>query len=336
MIARNAREDHMPLWKGLCALCAALVLGIFAAPVRAQDFPNRAIKMVVAFPAGGPTDFVARLLADKMKALTGQSVIIENKPGANAAIGADYVAKSEPDGYTVFFTTMGAVAINPNLRADLPYDPVRDFAPITLVVNTPEVLVVRPEMAVKTAKDLADYARSRPEGITMASTGVGSPPHLALELFQSAAKAKVLHVPYRGAAPAVTDVLGGQVDAMFADLPVLMPQIQAGKLKPIGTAASARAEVLPDVPTLDELSLPGVHVDNWYAMFAPAHTPAAIVAKLNAAVITALNDPELRNKLVQSGAFPAAGTPEALSEHLKNELARWGKIIKEKGIKSDT
>ena len=170
----------------------------------------------------------------------------------------------------------------------------------------------------------------------MASTGVGSPPHLALELFQSASKAKVLHVPYRGAAPAVTDVLGGQVDALFADLPVLMPQIKGGKLKPIGTAASTRAEVLPDVPTLDELGLPGVHVDNWYALFAPARTPPAIIAKLNAAVITALKDPDLRAKLVESGAFPAAGTPEALSEHLKSELARWGKIIKEKGIKSDT
>jgi tripartite-type tricarboxylate transporter receptor subunit TctC len=324
----------------LRATAAAIALGAMAGlmpgSALAQEFPNRAIKMVVAFPPGGPTDFVARLLGDKMKSLLGQSVIIENKAGANAAIGADYVAKSEPDGYTVFFTTMGAVAINPNLRADLPYDPVRDFAPITLVVNTPEVLVVRPEMAVKTAKDLADYARSRPEGITMASTGVGSPPHLALELFQSAAKAKVLHVPYRGAAPAVTDVLGGQVDAMFADLPVLMPQIQAGKLKPIGTAASARAEVLPDVPTLDELSLPGVHVDNWYALFAPARTPAPVIAKLNAAVVAALNDPEMRKKLVQSGAFPAAGTPEALSEHLKGELARWGKIIREKGIKSDS
>ena len=320
----------------LRAVTAAIMLVASAGGALAQDFPGRAIKMVVAFPPGGPTDFVARLLADKMKSLIGQSVIIENKAGANAAIGADFVAKSEPDGYTIFFTTMGAVAINPNLRADLPYNPVKDFAPITLVVNTPEVLVVRPEMAVKTAKDLSNLALSKPGGITMASTGVGSPPHLALELFQSASKATVVHVPYRGAAPAVTDVLGGQVDALFADLPVLMPQIRGGKLKPIGIAASTRAEVLPDVPTLDELGLPGVHVDNWYALFAPARTPPAVVAKLNNAVVTALKDPELRKKLVESGAFPAAGTPEALGEHLKNEIARWGKIIKEKGIKSDT
>ena len=176
----------MSFFKHIRTCAAAIVITAFAGGALAQDFPNRSIKMVVAFPPGGPTDFVARLLADKMKPLLGQSVIIENKAGANAAIGADFVAKSEADGYTLFFTTMGAVAINPNLRADLPYNPVRDFAPITLVVNTPEVLVVRPEMAVKTAKDLANLALSKADGITMASTGVGSPPHLALELFQSA------------------------------------------------------------------------------------------------------------------------------------------------------
>ena len=175
--------------------------------------------IVVAFPAGGPTDFVGRVLADKLKSMLGQSVIIENKPGANAAIGADYVAKSEPDGYTLFLTTAGAVVINPHMRADLPYDPVKDFAPVTLVVNTMEVLVVRTDTPIKSAVDLVALAKSRPDGIAMASTGVGSPPHLALELFKGSSGANVLHVPYRGAAPAVTDVVGGQVHAMFADLP---------------------------------------------------------------------------------------------------------------------
>jgi len=326
----------MQAFKRFCAIGVAVVLGAFAAPAQAQDFPNRPIKMVVAFPAGGPTDFVARLLADKMKSLIGQSVIIENKPGANAAIGADFVAKSEPDGYTVFFTTMGAVAINPIMRTDLPYDPIKDFAPISLIVNVPEVLVVKPGMPVKTAKDLADYAKARPDGITMASTGVGSPPHLALELYKSASGQKILHVPYRGAAPAVTDVIGGQVDALFADLPVLMPQIEGGKLKPIGAAAKTRAAVLPDVPTLDELGLPGVYADNWYGLFAPAKTPPAVVAKLNATVVAALKSPDIADKLIKSGAQPAPGTPDQLTEHLKSEIARWTTIIKEKGIKSDT
>ncbi len=323
----------MRSFKRLFALGVVVAAGALALQAQAQDFPNRPIKMVVAFPAGGPTDYVARLLSDKMKALLGQSVIIENKPGANAAIGADFVAKSEPDGYTLFFTTMGAVAINPNMRKDLPYDPVKDFAPISLIVNVPEVLVVKPEMPVKTAKDLADYAKAQPNGITMASTGVGSPPHLALELYKAATGQKILHVPYRGAAPAVTDLLGGQVEGLFADLPVLMPQIEAGRLKPIGTAARTRAQVLPDVPTLDELGLPGVHVDNWYGLFAPARTPPAIVAKLNDAVVTALKTPEIAQKLIKSGAQPAPGTPEQLAEHLKSEIARWGKIIKDKGIK---
>ena len=291
------------------------------------------MRLVVAFPAGGPTDFVARVLADKLKALLGQSVIIENKPGANAAIGAEYVAKSDPDGHTLFFTTAGAVVINPHMRPDLPYDPVNDFAPVTLVVNTMEVLVVRTDTPIKSASELVALAKSRPDGIAMASTGVGSPPHLALELFKGASGANVLHVPYRGAAPAVTDVIGGQVHAMFADLPVLMPQIKGGTLRPIGVGSKRRAAVLPDVPTLDEQGIKDVYADNWYALFAPAKTPAPVIAKLNAAVTAALNDPELNKKLVDAGADPAPGTPAQLADFLKSELERWGKVIRDKNIK---
>ena len=269
-----------------------------AAP--AQDYPSRTVNIVVAFPAGGPTDFVARVLADKLKGILGQSVIIENKPGANAAIGAEYVAKSDPDGYTLFFTTAGAVVINPHMRADLPYDPVKDFAPITLVVNTMEVLVVKSDTPMKSATDLVALAKSRPDGIAMASTGVGSPPHLALELFKGSSGANVLHVPYRGAAPAVTDVVGGQVHAMFADLPVLMPQIRGGTLRPIGVGSKRRAAVLPDVPTLDEQGIKDVYADNWYALFAPAKTPAPVIAKLNAAVNAALKDPEISQEADRS------------------------------------
>jgi tripartite-type tricarboxylate transporter receptor subunit TctC len=310
-------------------------LAVFAASntARAQDYPNRTVRVVVAFPAGGPTDFVGRMLADKLKGILGQSVIIENKPGANAAIGAEYVAKSEPDGYTLFLTTAGAMVINPHMRADLPYDPLRDFAPVTLVVNTMEVLVVRTDTDTKSAQDLVALARSRPEGVAMASTGVGSPPHLALELFKGSSGANILHVPYRGAAPAVTDVVGGQVYAMFADLPVLLPQIKGGRLRPIGMASKRRAAVLPDVPTLDEQGIKDVYADNWYALFAPAKTPAPVIAKLNAAFTAALNDPELNNKLVQAGADPAPGTPAQLADFLNSELTRWGKVIKEKNIK---
>ena len=312
---------------------AALVVGL--APARAQDYPARTIRIVVAFPPGGPTDFVARLLADKMKVLLGQSVIIENKPGANAAIGADYVAKSEGDGYTLFFTTSGAVAVNPHMRSDLPYDPVRDFAPVSQIVNTMEVLVVKADSPVKSAADLIALAKSSPKGIAMASTGVGSPPHLALELMKGATGATILHVPYRGAAQAVTDVIGGQVVAMFADLPVLIPQIRGGTLRAIGVGSRTRAPVLPDVPTLDEQGIPGVYADNWYAMFAPAKTPAAVIAKLNAAIVAALNDPEVARKLIDVGAVPATSTPAELAEFLKSELARWGKVVRDNNIKPE-
>jgi tripartite-type tricarboxylate transporter receptor subunit TctC len=317
----------------LWLIALTLLALAFGDHASAQDYPTRTVRLVVAFPAGGPTDFVARLLADKLKGLLGQNVIVENKPGANAAIGAEYVAKSDPDGHTLFVTTAGAVVINPHMRADLPYDPVKDFAPVTLVVNTMEVLVVRTDTPIKTAGELVALAKSRPDGIAMASTGVGSPPHLALELFKGASGANVLHVPYRGAAPAVTDVVGGQVHAMFADLPVLMPQIKGGTLRPIGVGSKRRAAVLPDVPTLDEQGIKDVYADNWYALFAPAKTPAPVIAKLNAAVTAALNDPELNRKLVQAGADPAPGTPAQLADFLKSELERWGKVIKEKNIK---
>jgi len=266
-------------------LLTVLALSLFAlTSPRAQDFPTRAVRFVVAFPAGGPTDFVARLLAAKLKGVLGQSVLVENKSGANAAIGADYVAKSEPDGYTLFFTTISAVAMNPHMRADLPYDPVRDFTPVTRIVLTKEVLVVSAKSPIKSAKELVELAKQKDGGMPMASTGVGSLPHLALELFQQSAGIKVVHVPYRGAAPAVTDILGGQVVGGFLDLPVVMPQIIGGNLRALGAASARRDEVLPDLATLDEQGYRDVYADNWYAVYAPARTRAPVIAKLNSAV----------------------------------------------------
>src|SRR5262244_2669612 len=217
MTPRPRRSRALPILL-LAALGAAAV-----SPGTAQDFPSRPIRMVIAFPAGGPTDFVGRLLADKMKELLGQSVIIENRAGANGAIGADFVAKSEPDGHTLFLTTVGAVAITPGMRNDLPYDTLRDFAPITLIVRNTTILVVRADLPLNSAGELAAWAKEKPGEIAFASTGIGSMPHLALELFQSAGNVKFLHVPYRGAAPALTDLMGGQVQALFADAPVLLP-----------------------------------------------------------------------------------------------------------------
>ncbi len=315
-------------------VAAAIVALLAAAPAVAQDYPTHVIKMVIAFPPGGPTDFVGRLLAEKLKDLLGQSVIIENKPGAAGAIGAESVARAAPDGYTLFLTTSGAVAITPHLHADTHYDPLRDFAPISQVVSVTTTLAVRPDLGVASAKDLVAMAKARPATIPFASTGVGSPPHLALELLQSAADVKFVHVPYRGAAPAITDLLGGQVTAMFADAPVLIPHIQAGKLKAIGAASGVRNPMLPDVPTLREQGYADTIADNWYALFAPARTPAAIVAKLNQALRAALADPGVHDKLINSGAIPTpTSSPEELAKFLKEEFERWGKVIRDKGIK---
>src|SRR5207245_139122 len=242
------------------ALVALTWLGL--ADARAQDFPSRVIRVVVAFPAGGPTDFVARLLADKLKPLLGQNVIVENRPGANGAIGADYVAKGEADGHLLFLTTVGAVAITPHLSKPN-YDTLRDFAPVTLMVRPTTILVVKPETAVNSAKELAALAAEKPGAIPFASTGSGSTTHLALELYQSAAKVKFLHVPYRGAAPALTDLLGGQVTAVFADTPVLLPHIRAGKLKPVGAASAQRTHMAADVVRRVADGFAGTVVDVW-------------------------------------------------------------------------
>jgi len=306
---------------------------IAAAPAAAEDFPTRPIRLIVAFPPGGPTDFVARLLADRVKDVLGQSVLVENRAGANAAIGADYVAKSPPDGYTLFFTTISAVAMNPHMRSDLPYDPVRDFTPVSRMVLTKEVLVVGAKSPIKSVKELVDLAKEKSGTLPMESTGVGSLPHLALELFQQSAGVKVVHVPYRGAAPAVTDMLGGQVVGGFLDLPVVMPQITSGNLRALGTASAKRDEVLPDIPTLDEQGYRDVYADNWYALFAPAHTPAPVIAKLNAAFKTALTDPAISKRLLAAGAVPAPTSADEMGEILRSELARWGKIIKDRSIK---
>jgi tripartite-type tricarboxylate transporter receptor subunit TctC len=317
----------------LCRLTTASLLTFAAAlPALAQDFPSRPIRVVIAFPAGGPTDFVGRLLADKLKDSLGQ-IIIENKPGANGAIGADFVAKSQPDGYTLFLTTVGAVAITPNMRKDLPYDVLRDFAPVTLVVRNTTVMVVRADSPANSLKDLVEMAKAKPGQLPFASTGVGSTTHLALELLQTAANIKFVHVPYRGAAPALTDLLGGQVQAFYADVPVLMPQIAAGKVKPLAAASNQRNPMLPDVRTQAELGYPDTQSDNWYGLLAPAKTPPAVIVKLNAAFVAAINDPAIKDKLIKSGAIPVANTPGQFGEILKDEIARWGKLVREKDIK---
>jgi tripartite-type tricarboxylate transporter receptor subunit TctC len=316
----------------LAAICVGLSLAT-AQIAQAQDYPSRPIRVVVAFPPGGPTDFVGRLIADKMTGTLGQRVYIENKPGAAGTVGADNIAKADPDGYSLFLTTSGAVTIAPHIMASVPYDPMRDFAPVALVTKVTEVLVVAPKLGIKTVKELVALAKEKPGAISFASTGIGSPPHLAQELLDVSAGVQFLHVPYRGAAPVLTDLLGGQVQVVALDAPVLISQIQAGAVVPIGVAADKRDAVLPDVPTLAEQGYPNTDASNWYALLAPAKTPPTVIAKLNKAVNDALNDPDVHDKLVKSGATPVGGTPDALGVFVKAEYEKWGKVVKERGIK---
>ena len=314
---------------GLATLLAA-VAPQFA---KAQDFPTRPIRIVVAFPPGGPTDFVGRVVADKMTQLLGQRVYIDNKPGANGTLGGGDVAKSDPDGYSLFLTTAGAVTVSPHIQAHMPFDTFGDFAPVALVTKVTEVLVVSPKTGIKSVKDLIALAKEKPGTLTFASTGIGSPPHLAQVLLANAAGVKFLHVPYRGAAPALTDLLAGQVQAVSLDMPVVIAQIQAGALLPIGVVSDKRDPLLPDVATLAEQGYPNTDASNWYGLLAPAKTPPAVIAKINKAVNDAMADPAVHDKLVKAGATPVGGTPQAFGTFLKAEYDKWGRVVEANGIK---
>jgi tripartite-type tricarboxylate transporter receptor subunit TctC len=324
----------------MVAAGAALLAMAASAPAQMQgplqgQYPNKPITLIVPFGPGSTTDTISRIIAQHLGQALNQSIVIENKPGANGAIGADYVARGEADGHLLFMTTVGAVAVTPHLAAKVSYDPIKDFAPVSLIVRNTTILVVKPDNPVNSAKELAALAKDKPSAIPFASTGSGSMPHLALELYQSAAGVKFLHVPYRGAAPALTDLLGGQVQALFADAPVLMSQIQGGKLKALGAASAARNAALPDVPTLAEQGFADTSADNWYGLLAPARTPPAVVAKLHDAVVAALEAPDVRDKLVQSGAIPAPTSSAEFGKLMSDELARWGRVVKEKNIRED-
>jgi tripartite-type tricarboxylate transporter receptor subunit TctC len=292
--------------------------------------------MIVAFTAGGTTDFVARLLADRLKQVLGQPIIVENRPGANGAIGAENVARAPADGYTLFFTTVGAVAINPALRSDLPYDPINDFSPVGMAAFNSTMLVVNNAMKVNDAKDLALLAKQRgPGAITIGITGIGAISHLGLELFQSAAGIQLTAVPYRGASQAITDILGGTLDGLFGDVPTVLTQIQSGKIKALAATSSQRSDILPNVPTFVEQGFVGTVADQWAGVLAPARTPPAIIARLNGALVAVLNEDEVRTRLKQSGVVPSPGSPEQFAAYLKDEITRYTKLIHDKGIKGE-
>jgi tripartite-type tricarboxylate transporter receptor subunit TctC len=312
----------------LACLCVA------ATPAAAQDFPTRPIRLVVGFAAGGTTDFMARLLADKLRGPLGQPVVVENRTGANGALGAEFVAKAPADGYTLYFTTAGVATVYPHLKP-APYDTLRDFVGVARVAFNSTMLVVNAAMPVKSARDLAAMAREKPGKITIAITGLGSVSHLGAELFQSAAAIKLTEVPYRGAAPAMTDLLGGALDALFGDGPTVIAQIQAGKIRAIAATSHNRSEIFPDVPTFVEQGFADTVADQWAGVLAPAGTPAAVVARLNDAIAAVMRDPDVRARLAQSGVVPGVNSPAEFATYLNDENERWARIIREKGIKAE-
>jgi tripartite-type tricarboxylate transporter receptor subunit TctC len=317
------------------SLMAAGALTLSSSLMQPAFAQAKVTRLVVAFPPGGPVDFVARTIGEQLGKELGTQVIIENKAGANGAIAAEFVKNAAPDGNTIWLTSVGAVAINPPLYEKLPYDPVRDLAPISLVVNNVELLVVGTANPANTGAEFVANAKLKAAGATMASSGTGSVPHLAMELLADATKANLVHVPYKGAAPAITDVIAGHVDGFFGDIPGLVGFIKAGKLKPIGIAAPKRHPLLPDVKTFQEMGIPGVDSDNWYALFTSKATPTPEIERLNQAVKRTLANDAVRAKLLASGAEPSASSPAELALLLKNDTAKWGKVIRDKKIKPE-
>jgi len=304
---------------------------IFASASYSQ--PNNVIKMIVAFPPGGPVDSMARSLLEPLGKELNAQIVIENKPGGNGAIAAEYVAANPADGKTLWFTSAGAVAINPGLYEKLSYNPVKDLAPVSLVANNVEVLVVNPGSPASNAVDFVTLAKGK--DLTMGSSGTGSVPHLALEQLNDSAGIKILHVPYKGAAPAITDVMAGHVDGFFGDIPGLIGFIKSGKLKPIGLAADKRNSAIPDVITFNEMGIKGVDTNNWYAVFVKAGTPKVDIERLSMALKKVVKQEPLNSKLSQSGSEPVGSSPEELSNVLKKDIGKWSQLIKAKKITAE-
>ena len=317
-----------------CALASA-TLPAARAQAPAASWPSKPIRWVVPFPPGGAMNAIARTLGEKAGKTLGQPFVIENKPGAGGNIGADFVAKQPGDGYTLMITSIG-MATNKPLYGKLSYDPIKDFAPVSLLAVVPNVLVTNATQPdVKTAKDVIAAARKTPGKLTYASAGNGTSIHLAGEVFTSLAQVDMLHVPYKGSGPAVSDLLGGQVNYMFDSITSARPHIESGKLRALGLTTAKRSKSLPNVPTLAEAGLPGYEVSPWFAVFMPAATPKDIVAKVNSALLEAMKDPDVVKRFETIGAEPVGSTPEEMAQHLARESERWTKLIQERGIKLD-
>jgi tripartite-type tricarboxylate transporter receptor subunit TctC len=301
----------------------------------AQSYPSKTVRMIVPFPPGGTTDILGRLAAQKLSDTLGHQVIVDNRPGAGGNIGAELAAKSPADGYTLLAAPGSTLTIHPSLYAKLPFDPLRDFAPITMLAAVPNLLVVHPSLPVKSVKDLIALAKAKPGELNYASTGAGQSTHLSMELFKNMAGVKITHVPYKGSAPAISDLMGGHVLLMFDNMPSALPQAKAGKLRGVAVSTSKRSPVMPSVPTVSESGLPGFEVSVWFSVLAPANTPREIIDRLNAVLVKALHTPDMRERLASQGAEAIGNTPEAFAAQMKADIAKWAKVVRDSNIKLD-
>jgi tripartite-type tricarboxylate transporter receptor subunit TctC len=317
----------------LAALVTTLSL-LLPASVAAQDFPNKTIRLIVPFPPGGPNDIIARVIGQRMSELLKQPVLIDNRGGQGGAFGTDAVAKAKPDGYTIAISSAGALAISPGMEK-VGYDTLKDLQPITLIATVPEMLVVATNVPASNMAELVALAKAQPGKLNFASSGPGSLPHLAGELLKLTAKIDIVHVPYRGAAPAINDLLGQQVQMTFLDLPVILPQIRAGALRPIAIGSPQRAATAMDVPTTAEAGMPDLRIENWYGMVAPAGTPEAVVTTLNRTAIEAMRDPAVQEKLAVQGLTLIGDTPEHFRGFIDTETRKWAAVIKDAGIATE-
>lgn len=316
-------------------LAFALTSGTALAQNAAGGYPGKPIKLVVPFTPGGSTDILARAIGVELTKAWGQSVVIENVPGAGGSIGADKVAKSPADGYTLLMGHIGTLAVNPSLYPNLPYDPVKSFAPVAWVARVPNVLVVHPSVKANNVKELVALAQSKPGQLNYGSGGNGSAANLATEYFKMQTNTSLLHIPYRGTAPAVTDLVGGQIQVLFTGAPAVIGQIKSGQVRALAVSSPKRLDALPELPTVAESGYKDFEADQWYGVVAPAGTPAAIVAKLNAQINQSLNAPELKNRLNNEGAVATPSTPEVFADLIVREIARWKPVIGSGRVKTD-
>lgn len=322
---------------GRCALrlCATLIASVWVVSAAAQSaYPSRPVRLVAPFAPGGVVDTVSRVVAQKLSESLGQPVIVDNKPGAGGNIGAEFVSKSAPDGYTLLMGSIGTHAINVSLYPNLPYDAVRDFLPVSLATTNTNLVVVNPSFPVASIAELIAYAKANPGKLNYGTAGAGSSQHLAGELFKTMAGIDLVHVPYKGAGPAIIDLLAGQIPLMFVDTSTSLPHVRAGRLRALAVTSAKRDPQLPNVPTVAESGLPGFEVNAWFGVFVPAGTPREIVNRLNADIVRGLAAPEVRERLLALGVEPVTSTPEQFAAFVKSEIAKWGRVVRQSGARA--